>query len=320
MRKNWLRWSSVLLRYAIGAFIVIWLVRNESLDFKTLFIIDGRTALWATILSIIPLVLSAWRVQLLLAVHNVEVPLIRCTTYNAVGIFYSTILPGGMSGDAVRAYYFWRCKHTDDCSKSALLGALVTDRIIGVMMMVAIGLIAATYASEALHFTPLYVLAAWGLFFAGIFVYAYVLTLHKHFVVPDNSPMKSLSDRLRRLASKLDMRGYPVRIMVLCFFLSSIIHICTVLVIYIFSVRLASGLGFSQIMAIAPVGLLINIIPVSPGGLGVGEKGFDMLYSLAGGQQGGNVFMNSRIFLYLPALFGALFALLSLRKKKLINE
>jgi uncharacterized membrane protein YbhN (UPF0104 family) len=59
-----------------------------------------------------------------------------------------------------------------------------------------------------------------------------------------------------------------------------------------------------KITAVAPLGLLANALPLTPGGLGIGEKGFELLYNAVGGQNGGNSFLLSRVFLFAPALLG----------------
>ena len=42
-----------------------------------------------------------------------------CTIYNCIGLFFSTFLPGGLSGDAVRVFYFWKNKNSIESDKSA---------------------------------------------------------------------------------------------------------------------------------------------------------------------------------------------------------
>ena len=67
-----------------------------------------------------------------------------------------------------------------------------------------------------------------------------------------------------------------------------------------------SGLDFLTVLAVAPLGFLANALPLTPGGLGVGEKGFDVLFSLVGGAEGANSFLLARIFLFAPALLGGI--------------
>ena len=65
-----------------------------------------------------------------------------------------------------------------------------------------------------------------------------------------------------------------------------------------------SGLEFFTVLVLAPIGFFVNALPLTPGGLGIGEKGFDLLYSLVGGAEGANSFLLARVFLFSPALIG----------------
>lgn len=309
MKKQLNLFKSLFFRYLLGIIILYWLTKTNQLNFSTLSSVDVSSAFIALALCVLQLILSAWRVKLLLSVHRIDVSLSQCTLYNAVGIFYSTLLPGGMSGDAVRAYYFWRSNQSKGSTKSALIGTLVTDRLLGTIAMLFVGLIATTISANALGISLKYMVVIWGGFFFGIALYTFICNMHKsQWKTLKNNTLNIWLERLQRVLSKLDLTEYPNKVLIFSTFLSVIIHISSVLVIYIFAVKLKSGLDFGQIMAIAPIGLLINAIPVSPGGLGVGESGFDILFSLIGGRNGGNVFLLSRVFLFSPAILGALFS------------
>ena len=85
-------------------------------------------------------------------------------------------------------------------------------------------------------------------------------------------------------------------------------NVLMIVLMYLCSVLNESGLGFMEVSAVSPLGLLTNAIPLSPGGLGVGEKSFDVLYKAVGGSNGAGSFLTTRIFLYCPAVFGGLCA------------
>lgn len=317
MKQKIKDWASLLCRYAIGIGIILWLNKTNQLNFNVLLDIDAQTVSLALGLCILQLVLSAWRVKLLLASHHILASLPRCILYNSVGIFYSTVLPGGMSGDAVRAYYFWRCNRTIDCTKSALIGALITDRLIGTLAMLFVGLVAATISAKTIGISSNFLGMSWFAFIFGVGMYVFVCSTHKYEWKRLTLPrFKLLFERIQRVLAKLDLKDYPNRVLCTSVVFSIIIHISSVIVIFIFATRLGSGLDFSQVMTVAPVGLLVNALPISPGGLGVGEKGFDFLFALIGGQHGGSVFMISRIFIFSPAILGAAFAFFLLLNRR----
>lgn len=320
MTKKIKHLSSILARYLIGIVIVAWLIKSHQLNLSVILNIDKSTAIIALVLCTLQLMLSAWRVQLLLSTQQISASFWRCNLYNAVGIFYSTVLPGGMSGDAVRAYYFWRCDRTHGATKSALIGALVTDRLIGTLAMLFVGLLAATYSAKALHISNQFLFIFWFGFIVGLIFYILACRMHKYKWKNNKSRFNSHFERLQRILEKLDLSAYPQKTLWLSMIMSLLIHISSVIVIYIFALHLYSHLDFSQIMAISPIGFLVNALPISPGGLGIGEKSFEILFSLVGGQNGGNVFMLSRVFLFSPAILGALgaiYLLMTRQNKKL---
>lgn len=321
IKKYILHWVAAFLRYAFGIAIIFYLIRTNQIKFDKIFILDSQTIIIALILSFSQLVLSAYRVKLLLAAHQISISFFRCVIYNVIGIFYSTILPGGMSGDVVRAYYFWLYVHTQNCTKSDLLGALVTDRLFATLAMLFIGLIAATGSAKAINVSFEFLIFLWFVFFVGISGYLFVCNTHKFKLRISKLPyLKFFIDRLQRVLAKLDLKNYTNQTLLLVGLSSIIIHIASVLVIFMIALRLGSGLSFGQVMTVAPVGLLVNALPISPGGMGVGEKGFSILFDLVGGQYGDNVFMIARVFLFSPAIIGAFFACVLVIQKRLRSK
>lgn len=291
----------VLLKYLVGIGILIWLYQRQQLNFAGLSLLKPSIITLALSLSLLQLILSAWRIQLLLISQAIFLSLSHCILYNALGVFYSVMLPGSMSGDAVKGYYFWRINKNKQCSKASLIGVLVIDRVFGTLSMLFVGLVAATLSASSIGFSIHSIIMLWIMFLGGIFLYLLLCRVHRY-----NWPVLA---RIQNFISILDFTSYPKSIQVYVIVLSILIHILSGLMIYLVAFSLHSGLDFSQIMTLSPIGLLINAIPISPGGLGVGEQGFEILFSLLGGQFGGTTFMISRFFIFAPAILGGMYAL-----------
>lgn len=295
--KKWQPILSVFFRYLLGALIVFWLFRTNLIDFNVLNAVHFKIAAVAAGLVIFQLLLAGYRVQLLLAGHGISTGLLQCIAFNSVGIFYSLFLPGGMSGDLARAYCFW--KSYPSANKSALFGALFVDRLLGTVAMIVMGLIGGSLLMDTLGLTH-FVMIAWIAFLCFAILYLIVTRMHRNF---DKSRAGSIG-RIFRFIEKIDLRGYGWAMILKGSVLSILGHMSAVAIIFLFSELLGSGLNFTKITAVAPLGLLANALPLTPGGLGIGEKGFELLYNLVGGVHGGNSFMTSRIFLFSPALLG----------------
>lgn len=291
-------WLSIAARYLIGVLIVAWLLNTKLIDIKVLQLINIQVAVIATLLIFIQILLAGWRVKLLLAEHGIPVGVWRCISYNSIGIFYSLFLPGGMSGDLARAYCFWRAYPA--ASKSALFGALFVDRLIGTVAMIILGLAAGTFLMTTLGLQK-FVIVSWLGFIVLGASYFLVIRLHHKGDKTNNGFMGFLL----RFIEKIDLQGYSFGILGVSSSLGLAGHLCAIFVIYLCSELMHSGLDILQIVAVAPIGLLANALPLTPGGLGIGEKGFDLLYRMIGGYQGGNSFLLARVFLFAPALIGA---------------
>jgi uncharacterized protein (TIRG00374 family) len=286
------------LRYLIAAVVIAWLWQTNLIDVRVFTRLDVKVIVVGITLVLIQLLIAGWRVQMLLAEHDIHASMSRCIAYNSVGIFYSVFLPGGMSGDLARAYCFWRAYPA--ATKSALFGALFVDRLIGTFAMLIIGLLAATYLMSSLGLQN-FVLIAW----CGLLLMLALYFMAIRFSRYQDRYQSRLMLRLLRFFEKISHEEYSSRSLIICALIALAGHFCAILLIYLCSTLMSSGLDLLKIVAVAPLGLLANALPITPGGLGIGEKGFDLLYKLVGGSAGGNSFMLARVFLFAPALLGA---------------
>jgi hypothetical protein len=100
----------------------------------------------------------------------------------------------------------------------------------------------------------------------------------------------------------LRIHEYAPRVLALVVLQSMVIHLLAVALIYICSVHSRAGLDFLRVFVATPIGLLVNAIPLSPGGLGIGENAFELLYATVGGRNGATSFLaRARV----PLLAGA---------------
>jgi uncharacterized membrane protein YbhN (UPF0104 family) len=293
------------LRYILGGALVYWLLKTESIDLAVIELIDLEVALKASLISIVYFIFAGLRIEILLRSIGVKVGLLQCILYNSVGSLFSNFLPGGISGDFVRAYYFLSCEAVKATSKTALISVLIMDRLIGCFVLILIGLIASTFVSGTLGIDIKYFIAAWLIFFlAGLLIY-YVIRIDL-VVWAESTNMKSSKFfiPLALVFKKMSMLVYSRIAITQCLVISCVIHLTAISLIALFSNLLKASLSIWQIMGLAPFGLLVNMVPISPGGIGIGEQGFQLLFELAGGDQGGNTFLLSRIFFSSSALLG----------------
>lgn len=297
---------SIYARYIIGLILIYWLVRTDVLDFAPLFSIAPTILFEGIALGISITSISTLRVQYLLADQGITVRYYRCFIYSSIGLFYSLFLPGGISGDAARAYYFFKDVPQ---KRTAVLGALLLDRFIGMITLIGLGLLSGLFLVSVLKSVIPY-LVGFSFLLIALIVGLVVAVRYEiqHRETPGAHRMLLLWEKIRGTFVRLNLTNYSTRALATSIALSVLMNLLTIILIYICSVLNQSHLGFMEVSAVSPLGLMTNAIPLSPGGLGVGEKSFDMLYKAVGGENGAGAFLMTRIFLYCPSIFGGVFA------------
>src|SRR5438309_10721056 len=91
------------------------------------------------------------RWQILLKVQGISLSLPRVAGLSLIGMFYNQFLPGGTGGDIIKSYLL--LKETSDKKAGALL-AVVFDRLIGLVALVAITVTLVSLRFDLLSQTP----------------------------------------------------------------------------------------------------------------------------------------------------------------------
>src|SRR5207248_7340478 len=94
---------------------------------------------------------AAFRWQILLRVQKIRISFPRIAGLFFIGMFYNQFLPGGTGGDIIKSYLL--LKETPDKKAGALL-AVVFDRLIGLVALVAITVTLISLRFDILSKTP----------------------------------------------------------------------------------------------------------------------------------------------------------------------
>lgn len=297
------------LKYVVGIALIVWMVWTGKLDPSVLRDLPPSLLVQGLALTGVLTFLGSLRILYILRSRGMQAGAWQCFLYNCAGILYSSFLPGGISGDAVRAYLFMKAIPDH---RLAILGAMVLDRVLGLVSMVFLGLVAALYMAINVAYIRPY-LAGFAAIFAaligGVALLHFIGGRHRH----DESAPEAFVDRawtrVKRTVASLRIHEYAPRVLVFVVLQSMVIHVLVVVLVYMCSIYSASGLDFLRVFVATPVGLLINAVPLSPGGLGIGENAFELLYKMVGGANGGTSFLLARVFMYSPALIGLAYVL-----------
>jgi uncharacterized membrane protein YbhN (UPF0104 family) len=107
---------------------------------------DAGLLIAALLLYQLGVVLRAYRWQVLLQALGARIGLVRLTVLYYVGTFFSNFLPSGVGGDVIRAYELTH----DGPSAVAAASTVIVDRATGLLMLLAMALVALVFSYRLL--------------------------------------------------------------------------------------------------------------------------------------------------------------------------
>jgi len=238
---------------------------------------DLRWILLAGALHIIGLVLSAYRWQLLLGTQHVQAPLFDLIQSYLIGGFFNNFLPTRVGGDIYRM--------VDSIKYSGSLlrpfAVIFVERLSGVYALLLIGIAAVAFYPRFEEVKPL----AFALFGLSIFGFLCMLLFY-------GSPrfgewLKTLAGKLParlsiKILSMFDAFWYFSRsrsVLAYAFVLAILLQGNVILYYYFIARGIHMSLTFQEAAIVMPILICIQLLPLTPNGIGVRE--FTYIYLLA---------------------------------------
>ncbi len=228
----------------------------------------------ATLACLATIPIAGLRWHILLRSQGLVLHLWHTIRIVAMGAFFATFLPGSAGGDIVRGVYIYQASHGR--RTSALLSIFI-DRLIGVTAFVLFGMLATLTRSSASYGALEY-----GIFsLTALFVVAIVvLFLFGHRVAQLLN--RVLAGRSRHLPRIIDDAGAALheyarqwRSTVLALAISMVVvFLVAFAIVAIAEATQFGGLNTVEYGIAGVYAMIANSLPLTPGGLGIGEGAF----------------------------------------------
>lgn len=267
-------------------------------------------ALGFLVLASLCVVTRWWR---LLALNDCKTTWYDAFRYTYSGLFFNTVVPGINGGDVARAVAVVR-DHPD--RRSSAFMTVVVDRAIGLVGMVFVGTFLVLSADDRVDSLKLPV----GLFCAalivgmGLFFNGGVRRLVRFEALVAKLPQGERLLRLDAGARRLIARPGEV-LLALGFSFGN--HVFNGLAVFTAAGALGTTLDLQDWITVMAISNTLAAVPLSPGGLGVGEVMFGSLAEMLGSTYSIGVATSLvyRMILYVMSLLGGLVMLLPGSKK-----
>ena len=309
-------WLLVALKFTLAVVLIGAMVQLKMLNLGTLAMIGSKPwhLAFAAMLLLTGLLLTIIRWRALLAVQGIDLGGLDAIRLGFIGFFFSCVIPGAVSGDAVKAYYVAR----EHGKTTGAIASVLLDRFIGLYTMA----VAASFGIAICWHTgsfpdawakPGIVVAAWLVIGLAVGMSAFFLIMLSH-VTRDYRLLDGILKRLpfREQLTKLHDAVYRCRdhraALLSVIMLSFAAQVPMVLFNLVIGRALGDGgLSLAMYFFLASVGLVVNSIPVLPGGLGTGELGYAMLFRAFGSPVGAEIIAIWHVLFFAWSMPGLLF-------------
>ena len=300
--------------------LIGWLIRSGSLDLRALGIFVKRPILVVASIALtgLAVVFGALRWSVLLRLANVRIPLGRAVQLQATSLFFNVAIPGGVGGDLVKSAY--AAREAEPAMRPTVFVAVFVERILGLAGLVLVAGMVILLRGPKLWADPqLRDLSA------AVAVMALVTVAGPAALIVIVRVSGARLDRwttgpgrLARLANQLVAAARLVsagpKNLAVALGLSMTVHALSMAFFTALAVAItAQNVHYAEVASVYPFGVLSIVVPVSPGGIGVGHVAFERLFALIGLTGGASVFNAYLVAQILPALLGV-FPYLALRR------
>jgi uncharacterized protein (TIRG00374 family) len=303
----------VLVRLAIAGGLLAYLARSGMIDARALSrpFTAWPIALIAVSLVLIDVSLMALRFSMLFRPIGLPIPWAKAFQLTLVSFFFAQFLPGAAGGDLAKLFY---AAKDYKGRRSEIVTVSLFDRAIGMLSLLIMPLLFAPAFTRLIAATPaLRALLVTAAVLAAVILAGFLACIY----------FQSLTERIARAVfGFLPWKDWPGEVIrtvasyrhhlgtVLAALVISIVANCLLLVVMILAVFVLNPAGLNLKMSlIIPLGFVVNSLPFTPGGLGVGETAFNALFSVAGLTGGAEALLCWRVWTALVRLLGLVFYL-----------
>jgi uncharacterized protein (TIRG00374 family) len=312
------------LRLAAGVAILVYLAKSGNITFGALskLILAWPITLAAIAVFLVDILLMALRTSWLFRPLEMRLTVLSSMQLTLVSIFFSALLPGAGGGDIVKLYYATK---ENEGRRTEVATVLIFDRVIGFFAMLILPFFFVPMFLPLIREVPMLrsilILIA---YIAAGFLITFLLCAFnqslRDFLVRESLPLQRWRKRACRALGIIGIYGKSPGTLLGNLVLSLVANL-SVIAITALAVLALDPAGLSSKMClVVPIGQVVNGLPLTPGGLGVGEAALNALFKLTGLHGGAETFLCWRVWKALVGMLGLLIYVRGISRVVLVSE
>ena len=307
IRKN----ISKILKLLFSVAIIYILIQYNIININDIALLTKNytLVLYTLIIFFTIIILASLKWWLLLISANYNIPFLMTYLLYSTGLFFNNFMPGGTGGDIIKGVYLY--KFVAESQRTGALFTIIIDRIIGLHALTIIALssyfLLIKKISFELNFALIFVIFI-AIFSMPIFFYV-IMSIEKFlkYIIIKNFKIDiiiKLEDIFSRLVIAFDNYKDKKLYLSSCWIISVINHLLTLSCFYIVTIILEINmLDIFEVIYVGSFSLMANFIPLTPGGIGIGEGAFNYFAESLQGNDLSNIAYGSIFFLAFRVLF-----------------
>ena len=232
----------------------------------------------------INITLGAYKWWLLLITFKYNISYRISYLLYSVGVFFNSIMPGGFGGDVIKGTYLFKYIQEDYRTQSIL--TIIVDRIVGMHALITLCLLSGLYISKNTavdkQFSNIIDILSLITLLMLILLGLVILNAHniKIFIEKKTKiKIKKVKKITIKILNALEKYREKKSSLLVCWIISLVNH-CVFIYGFLIMSKILNILfiNLDTITFITSASLLANYIPLTPGGIGIGEGTFNYLF------------------------------------------
>ncbi len=314
------QYAALTFKIVVAVGLIYWIDKKGFLNLQVYRNLPTHAAVFSVGLIFLSIFLNNVRWTLLLRARKFSASNRQTLPLTLIGLIFNFAMPGGVGGDVVKGYYL--LQNQQDRKLDAAM-SILADRFIGLFTMALMALVAMAFHWKFIEQHKELMAFLWLL--VGLFIASFVF-LKFAFSETLMEKLKNKIHQIPKPVSRIYDAFHSYRNMKGALLAAVGISVVSQTIAIIFFMYLNAQIGdglvtADQLLWIVPIGLIATSLPISPGGVGVGQAVFLILFTWAQGKDsplGPTLITGYQISLLLVGLTGIYFYL-RMRKQGLPN-
>lgn len=284
MHRKFSKTLSLLLKIALAIGVIYWMVESGKLNFHVVghaFADQWPTALFLVATLYLQIAIISWRWNILNSALGFGISYREAFSLSMIGLLFTVIIPGSVGGDVIKAYYVGTRVPK---RRAHAFTTILMDRYLGLLSLLTLGAAGVVWNYRIILTNKLMTTLATFvvLAFAGGVVGLFVAVVFS----------KQVTALLRRLVGRVPLAAHAVKscealegfrakpmVLVAGVLVTLPSHLVACLGMHIAMGMVgAPAMPLERFLLIVPLGLISTVIPLTPGGVGIGQMAFYSLF------------------------------------------